>query len=288
MCLLIQKEMMADLVQPEKNKYMKILVPILVIIIFASCRSTKKIGTAITKKDTMAVATPISKVDTAQLIRNALVSLGKNRVDFKTFTAKVDIDYRGSDSKHYDVNGTLRMYKDSAIWISVNAVLGIEAMRVLVTKDSVFLLDKLNKTYTARSVDYLQDVTSLPLTLDALQNLFTGNPVFVDSNLVSYKSDNSTMSILSIGRSFKNLLTISLENNTLLHSKLDDVDVTRSRTADLSYSDYENKKDKLFSTKRRIAVAEKNKLDISLNFKQYDFNDDVSFPFSVPKNYKRK
>lgn len=266
---------------------MRILIITLAIISLASCRSTKPIQTAIAKKDSVEV-TRSNKVDTQQLIRTALAKLNTNRIDYKTFTAKVDIDYRGGDAKHYDVNGTLRMYKDSAMWMSINAVLGIEAMRALVTKDSVFLLDKLNKTYTARSVDYLQEVTALPLTLNTLQNLLVGNTVFVDSNLVSYSTDNTNISILSIGRWFKNLLTINAENSTLLHSKLDDVDITRSRTADLSYSDYENKKGKPFSTKRRIAVAEKNKLDISLNFKQYEFDNEVSFPFSVPKNYKLK
>ncbi len=117
---------------------MKISILFFIIITLASCRSTKKIGTAITKKDTIVSVSPSSKVDTAQLIKNALINLNKNKVDYKTFTAKVDIDYRGGEAKQYNVNGTLRMYKDSAIWMSVNAVLGIEAMRVLVTKDSVF------------------------------------------------------------------------------------------------------------------------------------------------------
>lgn len=236
----------------------------------------------------MASVPPVSKIDTAQLIKNALVKLDSNRVEYTSFSSKVDVDYRGGADKRYDVNATLRMFKDSAIWVSINALLGIEAMRVLVTKDSVFLLDKLNKTYTARSVDYLQEVTSLPLNLKTLQNLIVGNPVFLDSNIVSYTNDNNTLSLLSIGAAFKNLVSINAADNTLTHSKLDDVDVSRNRTADLSYSDYENKKGKLFASKRRIIVAEKNKLDISLNFKQYEFNEEVSFPFSIPKNYKKR
>jgi len=151
----------------------------------------------------------------------------------------------------------------------------------------VFLLDKLNKTYLTRSIDYLQEVSGLPLTLSNLQDILAGNPVFIDS-VVSYSNDNSTISLLSIGKTFKNLVTINGEKNVLVHSKLDDLDITRSRTADLNYDDYENKKGKSFSSKRRITVAEKNKLDISLNFKQYEFNDDLSFPFSIPKNYKQK
>jgi len=280
--------MPADLDRPGNFKMKGLLTIISAIILLASCRSTRNIQTAIGKKDTATETTTVTnKIDTAQLIRDALSKLNENKVDFNTFSAKVDVDYRGGDDKHYDVNATVRMYKDSLIWASVNAVLGIEAMRVLITRDSVFLLDKLNKTYTARSVDYLQEVTSLPLDLRTLQNLLIGNPVFID-RVVSYTNDNGVISLLSIGSAFKNLVTINASNNTLVHSKLDDVDIARSRTADLNYDDYETKKGKLFSSKRRISVAEKTKLDISLNFKQVEFNEEVSFPFSIPKNYRRK
>ncbi len=265
---------------------MKIFIIILAVITLASCRSTKNIQTAITKKDTVqTVSTP--KIDTTQLINNALQNLKSNRIDYKTFSAKVDVDYRGGDDKHYDVNANLRMHKDSLIWISVNAVFGIEAMRLLINQDSVFLLDKLNKTYLTRSIDYLQEVSGLPLTLSILQDILVGNPVFIDS-VVSYSNNDNTISLLSLGKTFKNLLTIHGSDKVLVHSKLDDLDITRSRTADLNYDDYENKKEKSFSSKRRITVAEKNKLDISLNFKQYDFDDEQSFPFSIPKNYKQK
>ena len=277
---------MVDSDPPEKIGMRIILFILATMVVMASCRSTKKIQTAITKKDTIeTVAT--NKIDSAALIKNALVKLNENFIDFKTFSAKVDVDYRGGDDKHYDVNANLRMYKDSLIWISVNAVFGIEAMRMLITRDSVFLLDKLNKTYLVRSIDYLQEVSSLPLTLSTLQDILVGNPVFIDS-VVSFSNDNNTISLLSIGNSFKNLVTINGNNNLLVHSKLDDIDLTRSRTAGLNYDDYENEKGKTFSSKRRITVAEKNKLDISLKFKQFEFNDEVNFPFSIPKNYKLK
>jgi hypothetical protein len=254
--------------------------------LFASCRSTKKIQTAISKKDT-AVTVDIRKNDTLNMISDALRKLDSNQIDYRTFSAKVGIDYQGSDGKKYDVNAVIRMYKDSAIWISANAILGIEAMRVLITRDSVKLLDKFNKNYTARSVDYLKEVTALPLDLKTVQDLIIGNAVFLDSNVISYSRGNGVVSLLSLGQWFKNLVTLSESDMTILHSKLDDADVTRNRTADLTYADYENKKGFPFSTKRRITIAEKKKLDIKLDFKQYDFNEEVSFPFNVPKNYER-
>jgi RNase H-fold protein (predicted Holliday junction resolvase) len=268
----------------------RLLIVLFTISILASCRSTRKIGTAIAKKDssTVAAKTSVKKEnDTLQLIQSTLNKVEAQRINFRTFAGKLNVDYRSGDGKSYNVNANLRMYKDSAIWISANALLGIEAMRVLITKDSVKVLDKLNKTYMGRSLSYLQEVTALPMTLAMLQDLIIGNPVFLDSNIVSFKTANNTISLLSIGEVFKNLLTLDASDTTLQHSKLDDVNLSRNRTADLTYSDYEDKKGQQFATKRTIVVAEKNRLDIRLDFKQYDFNGDVSFPFSIPKNYDR-
>jgi hypothetical protein len=277
------------LAQQVKIKYMtRFFILATTIVLLASCRSTKKIQTAITKKDTTAVAiVDNGKNDTIQMIHDVMQKLSSNNIDFKTFSAKIKVDYRGGDGKNYDVNANVRMVKDSVIWIAVNALLGIDAMRLLITKDSVKLIDKLNKTYTARSVDYLQEVTSLPLDLKTLQDLIIGNPVFLDSNIVSYSSGNGQISLLSLGTLFKNLITLNESDKTLLHSKLDDAGVVKNRTADLTYGDYENKKGLPFSTKRSIVVTEKNRLDIKLDYKQYDFNQEVSFPFSIPKNYDR-
>jgi outer membrane biogenesis lipoprotein LolB len=262
---------------------MRVIVFTILIISLAACRSTRPIQTAIAKKDTVAGSN--AKEDSVRFIQQTYEQLNANRINYQTFTAKLKIDYSGSDGKKYDVNANIRMLKDSAIWISANAVLGIEALRVLVTKDSVKLLDKLNKTYTARSVDYLQEVTSLPLNLSILQNLIIGNPVFLDSNIVSYSQTAGSIALLGVNQWFKNLVTVSEKEKALQRSKLDDVDITRNRTADLTYMDYENKKGPLFATKRNITISEKKKLEIKLDFKQYEFGDEVSFPFSIPKNF---
>jgi hypothetical protein len=260
---------------------MRILSLILFLAFLASCRSTRPIQSAISKRDTVQAGT----TDSARVVQSTLQSLTSNRIPFQTFSSKIKVDYRGSDGKNYDVNANVRMLRDSTIWISVNAVLGIEALRALITPDSVKLIDKLNKTYTARSISYLQEVTSLPLDLPTLQDLLIGNAVFIDSNIIGYSQSASTVSLLMLGKLFKNLVSINAGDNTLQQSKLDDVNVGRNRTANLSYAGYENRNGLPFSTRRGISVSEKKKLDIQLDFKQYDFNGDVSFPFTVPRNF---
>lgn len=259
------------------------------VILISSCRSTRNIQTAITRKDSVDLAVLDSgpaRIDSGYFIRQTLGKLEQARIDFQTFSAKINVDYQGTDGKKYDVNANLRMYKDSVIWISITAIFGIEGLRAYITPDSVHILNKQDKIYTARSVSYLQEVTALPLDLHSLQDILIGNPVFLDSNVVSFtRQENNQISLLSVGDWFKNLLTLNATAR-IDNSKLDDVDRNRSRTCNLNYSSYEEKKGVLFSTRRRITVAEKSKLDIKLDFKSYEFNETLSFPFSVPKSYK--
>lgn len=266
----------------------KLVFLIGLIAVLASCRSTRTISNAVTKKDSAVKAVPaVAIVDTQQLIQEALQQVQANRIDYQTFNAKVAIDYKGTDGKGYGVNANIKMYKDSAIWVSANAILGIEAMRVLVTKDSVKLLNKLEKVYTARSIGYLQEVTSLPLNLYTLQDMIIGNPVYLDSNIVQYSNGNGVISLMSLGEFFRNLLLLNETDKRIIQSKLDDTNPLHSRTADLWYSDYETKKGPLFATKREIAVSGKGRLEIKLDYKNYAFDEPVEFPFSIPKNYQR-
>ncbi len=266
------------------------IIAVVVITGLYSCRSTKKIQTAITPKDTTVVTSiPVSNLheDSITFIRENYTRIMNERIDFTTFSAKIDVDYRDSDGKKNNVNAHVRMYKDSLIWVVITGPLGIEGLRAYITTDSVKLLDKQNKIYIARSVSYLQEMTELPLDLTSLQNLFLGNPLFLDSNIVSYSKLANTISFLSVGNFFRNLFTIGESDKLVVSSKLDDLDGLRNRTCYLSYSDYDNRDGIFFSQERDINITEKKKLDLKLNFKQYRFNETLSFPFSVPKSYKR-
>jgi hypothetical protein len=223
-------------------------------------------------------------------IKQVWDTIRKNYIsDYQTFSAKIKVDFEGSDGKrNNNVNAFVRLKKDSIIWVTITAPLGIDAFRVLITPDSVKMLNKLNRTVQLRSVEYLQEVTKIPMTFNDLQNLLIGNPIFLDSNINTYKKDDKSISLMSIGVLFKHLLTVNKDDYTLTHSKLDDVDAIRARTAYLSYSDYQAKNGVRFSTHRKITVSEKSKLDIEMEFKQFDFNVDLNFPFNIPKNYKRK
>lgn len=263
------------------------LVFILLVFLGYSCKTVKQINKAIAPKDSTAVVIiDQSKADSILMIQNTMNNLKKNFIDFKTFNAKIKVEYQDNKGKQPDVTAIVRIIKDSAIWISLTATfLNVEIYRVLVTRDRVILLNKQEKEVQYRSIDYLQEVTEIPFDYKTLENLLVGNPVFLDSNIVYYKKTDDQILFSMVGSYFKNLVTLSSGNYFLTHSKLDDVDIARSRTADLTYADYENKTGYNFSTYREITVSEKNRLDVRMNYKQYEFNKELSVSFTVPKNY---
>lgn len=268
-----------------------VMVLLLLGTFFTSCRSTKKIQTALVKKDTIQ-ANILSDLERARLdsiafIKEQYTQLQSRRIQYTTFNAKLDVDYEDGAGQQLNLNAQLRMYKDSLIWASITAILGIEGLRAYITKDSVKILDKQNKVYIARSVAYLTEVTALPLDLTSLQDLLIGNPVFLDTTLQAYSKGNGTISLQGVNSFFRLLFTIAEQEKVLLSTKLDDLDLTRNRTSFLGYAEYDNRTGINFSQRRNIAVSEKKKLNVELRFKQYAFNETLSFPFSIPKNYRR-
>jgi len=263
----------------------------LVTLTFFSCKTTKQINKAIAPKDSAQVQlNDRSSIDSVVKLKNTVERLQQNYINFKTFNAKIKVDYQDNKGKQPDITAIVRIIKDSAIWMSLSATfLNIEVYRVLITKDSVLLMNKQDKEVQFRSLDYLQEVTEIPFDFKTLQDLLIGNPVFMDNtSIVSYKKIENNILLLNTGKFFKHLLTLSANQYLLLHSKLDDIDVNRNRTADITYGGYENKTGINFSTDREITISEKNKLDIQLNFKQYEFNKELSVSFNIPRNFKRR
>ncbi|HKC35096.1 MAG TPA: DUF4292 domain-containing protein, partial [Chitinophagaceae bacterium] len=110
----------------------------IIVIVFVACRPTKKIQTAINKKDSIASVQPDNKLtDSLRFIKDTYKGIIAHHINFTTFSAKINVDYVDADDKRYNVNANLRMYKDSLIWVSINAIFGIEALRAVITKDSI-------------------------------------------------------------------------------------------------------------------------------------------------------
>ena len=144
----------------ELIKIMRFLKYFLVLIIISSCKPTKD-RTRSTNLDT-------ERLNAKQVIRK----VSKSKSKFRSFQSKLKIKLNNKGkSKSYSAN--IRIIKDKAIWLSSTA--GI--VRVLITKDSLFYYNKLQKNYLKSSFSNIDEILGLKLSYETIESLLISEPV---------------------------------------------------------------------------------------------------------------
>lgn len=94
---------------------------------------------------------------------------------FEWLTAKLVIEAEGNGMTFNDLSGQLRMRKDSLMWLSVTASMGVEVLRAKISSDSVWVLNRMGKTYLAEPMDTISAQLGAPLSLPLVQTLLLDN-----------------------------------------------------------------------------------------------------------------
>jgi hypothetical protein len=107
-----------------------------------------------------------------------LDSVKAHAFQFEWFSGKAKVEVTAGNEKT-DFTANFRIKKDSAIWISASPALGIEVARMLMTKDSIRVINRLDKKRYTRDYDFFKAFTTLPVDFYTIQNLITGNLLFL-------------------------------------------------------------------------------------------------------------
>ena len=94
---------------------------------------------------------------------------------FEWLTANMSIQAEGNGMEFNDLSGQLRMRNDSLVWLSVTATMGVEVLRAKISNDSIWLINRLEKTYLAEPLDTISTQLGMPLSLPLLQTLLLDN-----------------------------------------------------------------------------------------------------------------
>lgn len=94
---------------------------------------------------------------------------------FEWLTANMSIQAEGNGMEFNDLSGQLRIRHDSLVWLSVTATMGVEVLRAKVSNDSIWFVNRMEKTYLAEPLDTLSTQLGMPLSLPLLQILLLDN-----------------------------------------------------------------------------------------------------------------
>lgn len=232
-------------------------------------------------KSTKTLTTDSKTVNVDNLYRHLM----SNRIDADWFYAKAKIKFDNGEQA-MGVNSTIKMQKGKKLWMNVKK-LGIEAARVLVTEDSVFVLSRLQRTYVAESLDYLEKNFQLPADLNTLQDVILGNPIVLTADKkgmtvtkegIFYKLTTAAMKLQS---------NVFVNKNDLLMTKIQ-LDNGSTQQVKANYKNYADLDGKNFSYLRDIEMKEgRSRTSVQIDFSKVELNVPQSFKFSIPGNYSR-
>ena len=94
--------------------------------------------------------------------------------DYEWMTAKMSGEV-SAESGEIPFFGTIRMRRDSVVWVSATAMMGMEAVRTRITNDSIVLVNRLDRTFLAEPFSEVSERLQLPLTLQETQRLLLGD-----------------------------------------------------------------------------------------------------------------
>ena len=246
------------------------LLSILLIIGFTSCKSTKSLTSA-------------GVLDTSISAKQIIKETEKQEARFKTLQARVRIDYKDGD-KSNGTTVTLRMEKDKVIWMSAPLAIA----RVMITPQRVGFYDKLNNQYFDGDFSLLSEFLGTELDFTKVQNLLLGEPIF-DLNDDTYVASIHEKSYVLQPKEQRALFELFFLINPG-YFKLDSQQLYQladKRMLQIDYKTYQQVSRQIFPESIHIIALEvADEVTIDLEIKSIALNEEVRFPFEIPKGYK--
>jgi hypothetical protein len=253
-------------------------------LFFASCSPARKVMKA-----------PIKEEGADYLFGK----LKEKELKFDGFSAKFSAEYSNRD-KENSFSGQIRIRKDSLIWISLTPMLGIEAVRLMISQDSVKMINRLNDTYFIGDYEYVNRFLNTNIDYDLLQAILLGNDLqFYEGSKFKasvdrgeYKlSTGERMKLRKFVHNSQENLKIFIQNIWLdpVNFKITHVDVKEIRRDNIKvesfYSDFEMVQDQLFPRKMNYTIWADNTIRVSADFSKMSIDAPLQFPFKIPASY---
>ena len=259
--------------------FLKRTIVLMSVIFLSSCHHTK----TITKTDipTKIPASVLPKIDAN--VQTLLKQLRNNELPFKEISAKLKTKVT-SPNLNQSFTTNIRWKKGEKIWLSMS-IIGIEGARVLITKDSIKIMDKINDRYILQPLSYIKQKTLVDLTFSDIENLLLGQLIFTDSVKAKYADNATNITINSDGARF--LTNILFDKNTKNPTSIFVTDKKYAQTIDASYTNYQTQLGKSFSMDRILKMKNGTEsFEMNAKFQNIEVKEKQEYPFYINPDYK--
>lgn len=206
--------------------------------------------------------------------------------NFKTAYIRANTHYK-DDKQSLTLSSEIKIKRDEIILISIR-FLGITMAKGIITPTEVKYYEKSGSSYFEGDYTTLSNWLGTDLNFEKVQNMLIGQAM---DDLRVGKFENTIedkfykLKEISTGNTQK---AFYFEASNLLIKKQEIDQAIQERKLSVSYPEYKEYNEGALPLKVVIeAFHKKDKTSISLDYKNITFNEDLSFPYSVPSDYER-
>jgi len=258
----------------------------LVILISFSCSPARK-----------AIKAPIKEEGADYLFKK----LQEHQLKYTYFMGKFSAEYK-NQKKSNSFNGQIRIKKDSVIWLSLTPGLGIEALRLIITQDSVKMINKINNTFYLGDYEAVNRFLSTNIDFNILQAYLLGNDLdFYEEGKFRATIDKdcyklSTADRMKLKKYVRNseenvrafIQNIWLDSGTFKITEADVKEISSEKIKlEANYSDFENIEGQLFPKALNVTIWANNTIKVKASFSKITVDVPMQFPFKIPTGYSQ-
>lgn len=257
---------------------MKKVLIILAIILLSSCKS---------KAVFVDTKTPAMVVDDRNVItaEKIIQNHYSNKNDFSTLYIRANAKYKNEEESQ-SVSAEIKIKKDEKILVSVR-VLGITMAKALITPNEVKYYEKINGTFFEGNYEVLSQWLGTDLDFNKIQNMLIGQPIDdLTKGNFSFTETDKYYKLNSVEN--KTEKSFSFEAEHFLLKKQEISQSEKERSFEVNYPNFQDLTSGIFPANLTInAFQKKVKTTITVDYNSIMFNEDLSFPYSVPLGYDR-
>lgn len=207
-----------------------------------------------------------------------------NDFKFNYFSTKARVDYIDSE-QNISTPIQIRIKQDSAIWMSVTPALGIEMVRILIRKDSVFMINRLKKEYYAGSFDLIKQQLGLSVNYKLVEKLLIGDIPLKSTSSQKLTKTDSHYILEQLLKDFTITNNVQKGNSRL--DKLEFKGNSEDIDTKIYYSEFSPINDVDFAHKIKLdQIRNGQKTKIDVDYSKTKVSDEVmNMSFSIPSNY---
>ena len=219
----------------------------------------------------------------------------------KYLSFKADADIK-TPEKNQSVKASVRMVKDSAIWISITAF-KYEAFRILATPDSLKYLDRTNKKFYVGDYAFIQSKMGVELGFKEIQALLYGHSFGLDeATSISKRNDKnhyvlSTLNKREARKVAKDREWMTEEVEVLFSNwinpenfkteKVNMKDLSSENNASIQYLRFENISDQLLLSSFKMDIIAKTTTGVEVKMNKISVEGPLKFPFHISSKYEQ-